>query len=54
MMDAFSNAKDVWVVGLVVNASFLQISYEFIGIFKAADQVKATLISEKRSSSNSS
>jgi hypothetical protein len=26
MMDAFSNARDVWVVGLVVNASFLVVS----------------------------
>jgi hypothetical protein len=26
MMDAFSNARDVWVVGLVVNASFLTVS----------------------------
>jgi hypothetical protein len=25
-MDAFSNARDVWVVGLVVNASFLTVS----------------------------
>ena len=25
-MDAFSNASDVWVVGLVVNASFLMVS----------------------------
>jgi hypothetical protein len=25
-MDAFSNARDVWVVGLVVNASFLVVS----------------------------
>jgi hypothetical protein len=26
MMEAFSNARDVWVVGLVVNASFLAVS----------------------------
>jgi hypothetical protein len=25
-MEAFSNARDVWVVGLVVNASFLAVS----------------------------
>lgn len=30
MMDAFSNASEVWVVGLVVNASFLRVSAKLI------------------------
>jgi len=54
MMDAFSNASEVWVVGLVVKASFLLISCYRLREQEAAYQVKDTLISENRSSSSSS
>lgn len=55
MMDAFSNASEVWVVGLVVKASFLPVSSDTRGTeTTTAYQVKETFISEKRNSSNSS